>query len=100
MHPTAFVYKDSNLEKCTLKCPDNWKLQLSSENNEYYCVDKCSDGYFIDKLTIGKEVCVPSCRKLVPEAYVNSEANECTRECPSEKLYLLVNSEDELVCSA
>ena len=55
---------------------------------------------YIDNLTFWNIiVCTTSCRHLIPEAYINSDEKKCTRECPSNKPYLILNSDYEYVCS-
>ena len=102
--PISYVDKtDATNPKCTRKCPETSNILILNETNnwEFVCSNTCPDNYYLDTLTFwNKLVCTSSCRHLIPEAYINEDQKNCTRECPITKPYLLLNSDFEYVCSS
>jgi len=50
------------------------------------CSDKCQATYYIDELTYSFPFCVPSCKNLIPTAYIDpttADYFKCNRSCPA-----------------
>ena len=70
-----------------------------SDTSEFICQDSCDTKYYLDTLTYENiSLCVPSCRNLVPEAYVHvpkdENYNQCTRSAPNATHIYLVPKSD------
>ena len=71
--PSSYIYEN----KCHRSCKDLSKYVDPEDPDRPTCADKCPENYYLDEDTFDKEdVCVPSCKNLVPTAYIYQKDGE------------------------
>eukprot|EP00828_Plagiopyla_frontata_P047387 TRINITY_DN873_c0_g1_i8.p1 TRINITY_DN873_c0_g1~~TRINITY_DN873_c0_g1_i8.p1 ORF type:complete len:2601 (+),score=459.84 TRINITY_DN873_c0_g1_i8:925-8727(+) len=104
----AYIYidtDDGNKEKCVYECPSKAKYVIESNTTFPKCATQCNSNYYIDDLTTaGLSLCVPSCKNLVPTAYVYTDPeiskDKCVRKCPDIKKYVDTTTIDKPTCKS
>ena len=63
---------------------------------------QCQTNYYIDSLTYSISFCVPSCKNLIPIAYIDPTTDKfykCTRSCPDTLPYVdMTTNVDHPIC--
>ena len=79
-----FLDIDGDNKECKTSCPtDRSYVDVNYlDDKSFVCKSECSEDYYIDELTSTSiKYCVPSCKNLIPTAFINKNGTKCVDKC-------------------